>query len=352
MPQPDFINSKKAALNALGSLAEGTGKDYFPYAEKTLNAMLHEECGSFWSYHGVVRAASMEILPSLLRVVCLQNGPTEEPKAGELINLNPITAEVCNAIVATVLNCIADDTDKRAVSSALEAIGEVIPMIGVALLAFEVPGAETPIQFGQMLFSQLQSILKEKTPCQMTSEIVDEEDDDGDHDALVVGSACNTLGVLAKVLGTQFVSYFSEFERPLLRYMKPSRTHADRTMVLGCLSDIAEGMGNAVAPLAERMLPLAEKCLQDNMSPVRRNAAVLIGTLCGYAPDVLAPKFTAILGMLYPLCVRRAEESEMNAGGADVDNALACSVPYDSSQARCSTITKCFTCSIKCTPYS
>lgn len=65
--------------------------------------------------------------------------------------------------------------------------------------------------------------LQESAPCQRNQEGGDDEDDEGGHDNLVMDSVTDLIGVLAKVIGPNFVQYFDAFQKPLMKFAKPKR---------------------------------------------------------------------------------------------------------------------------------
>ena len=76
-------------------------------------------------------------------------------------------------------------------------------------------------------------------PCQLKiegGEIGD--DDDDDHDNLVMDAACDLIGTCAKHCGAQIDQYFASFFPALLKFTKSSRSYTDRAMAIGCIGEV------------------------------------------------------------------------------------------------------------------
>ena len=46
-------------------------------------------------------------------------------------------------------------------------------------------------------------------------------------------SASDLIGTLSKTVGDQMIPFFDQLQKPLLRFMKPSRPFSDRAMAIG-----------------------------------------------------------------------------------------------------------------------
>lgn len=64
-----FINSKKAALTAIGALAENTLAAFSPYLQRTLEVLMTPEIGALFSLHDVIRAEALTILQVSFTVI-------------------------------------------------------------------------------------------------------------------------------------------------------------------------------------------------------------------------------------------------------------------------------------------
>jgi hypothetical protein len=167
-------------------------------------------------------------------------------------------------------------------------------------------------------------LLVEKSPCQKASKMESHGDDeDEDHDNVVMDALTDLIGELAKVLKENFVTYFDEFQKHLLKFTKPSRTHSDRSMAIGCYAEVVAEIGPAAVKYADFLLPVIQASLTDSMEGVRRNSAFCVGVLVQSTGSALSSQFIHILQWLHPLCVRKDSQKTSDVGGADVDNALS-----------------------------
>lgn len=316
-----FVNSKKAALTALGALAEHTKQCFAPFLGDTLQALLTEDIGSICSMHDVVRAEALSILQYMVGVATASSGITEKPKFGEVLTLNEATRDVSQAVMRAYVGTLTTDDEKMPVAYACEGLCGVLKKLG--LVALQLTDSDSKPIAPKLMDSVLQ-ILAEKAPCQSTvqHDDADDEEDDDHHDNLVMDSITDVVGELAKVMGPNYVPYFDEFHKHLIRFTKATRSHTDRSMAIGCYGEVVGEIGPAAAKYADILLPMVQAGMSDPMEGVRRNAAFSAGMLVQSTGTTLVPQFMNILQWLHPLCVRRSAQ-QSDTGGADVDNALA-----------------------------
>lgn len=318
-----FINSKKAALSAIGSLAEHTGAAFFPFLEDTLNAIIAEQVGVVYSFHRIIRAEAYTSLQYMLKVACLTSGFTEPPAKGAVLQLDPLVTEVSHVVLTSYLTAMIDDIEMLPASFAIEGLMGALELVGVAALT--LCDKESNVAYGDALVEHIGIILKEKAASQTAqNKDEEEEDEDKDHDNLVMDATCDLISGMAKVIGAGFVQYFEKFKKPLLKYTKPSRSYSDRAMVIGCYAEVMKEIGTDAAKYADSIFPVVQVGLGDSMEAVRRNSAYCVGVLAEILPpDALAPHVPELLQWLHPLCVRTSDVVMTDMGGADVDNALA-----------------------------
>jgi len=150
----------------------------------------------------------------------------------------------------------------------------------------------------------------------------DDEDDNG-HDNLVMDSVVEVIGALAKAIGPAFAPYFEPFRLPLLKFTKSGRSYSDKAMAIGCFAEVIDEMGSIDPGSAQWVLPLFCGGLEDEMESVRRNSAFGLGAFCAAVGPAAAAHYPMILQSLRPLCVRSQSQAASDAGGADIDNAIA-----------------------------
>ena len=318
-----FINTKKAALTALGALAEHTKESFYPYLEDSMSMLLIEGVGACYSYHGAIRAEAMICLEQLTRVVCARHGPHEDPLKGVSTPLNAVVNEVMKAALTTFINVMDQDAEKEPVAAAVEGVAAILGRIGLVGLMI-MTDDKPPRNMAEPLFQVLTKLVSEKAACQTETNFEQHEgDDDDDHDAVVMDSVSDLIGTLAKVMGAEFMPVFDSWVKPLLKFAKANRLYTDRSMVMGCFAEVIGEFGAPAIKYADTVLPIIKVGLGDEMEPVRRNAAYAMGVFVEATGDALGGSILPILQAIHPLCVRPAHQQGSDCGGADIDNAIA-----------------------------
>lgn len=318
-----FINTKKAALTALGALAEHTKVSFYPYLEDSMGMLLMEGIGACYSYHGAIRAEAMTCLEQLTQVVCAKHGPHEDPLKGVTMTLNTVVTEVMKAALTTFINVMDQDAEKEPVAAAVEGVAAILNRIGIAALSI-MTDDKPPRPMAEPLFEVMTKLVNEKAACHTESNFEQHEgDDDDDHDAIVMDSVSDLIGTLGKVMGAAFMPVFDSWVKPLLKFSKPNRLYTDRSMVIGCFAEVVGEFGAPAIKYADVLLPIIKVGLGDEMEPVRRNAAYAVGVFVEATGDALGPNILPMLQALHPVCIRAAHQQGSDCGGADIDNALA-----------------------------
>jgi importin-4 len=323
-----FVNSKKAALCAIGSLADHTGASFYPYLEKTLNALLHEQHGPLWSFHRIIRAEALVSLQYLVKVACLNFGPVTPPNKGEIIELHPVVRECVIATTTTCINAMVADVEKLPAAFSIESLESILKSVGMA--AMTLMDVESEKSYGDLIMQNILTLLKEKGKSQTVMKREQhqqqhDEDDDDDHDNLVMDAVCDLIATLAKVIGEGYLPFFEPMVKYLVKFTKKNRPHSDRAMAIGCFGEVINEVGQVAGDkFADMLLPILRDGVADSMESVRRNASYSLGILCQRSPAKMSSSGAClqVLQWLYPLCVRSTEEVLTDVGGADSDNAL------------------------------
>jgi len=356
--QEGFINSKKAALTAIGALAENTLEAFAPYLQKTLQVLMTPETGVLFSLHDVIRAEALSILQFLLLSACRAEGvlteAASEAVSGSVLSLTAGVVEVGAAVMQAYLTAMNTDRDLVPISYACEGVSGVLRSLGLAALGLPLrpitdsnkatnnAAAEETGPLLNKLMETVHNLLQEKSPAQKLAKKMElqhlavggtgggdaDDEEEEDHDNVVIDSVTDLVGELAKVMKAEFVPYFRVFHKALLKFTKPSRPHSDRAMAIGCYAEVlAELGGAAVMEYAEVLLPVVRVGCTDTMESVRRNSAFCLGVFVESTGPALSGYFLQMLTWLHPLCVRPAGQQVVgggaDVGGADVDNALS-----------------------------
>uniref|UniRef100_A0A7S1BKP6 Importin N-terminal domain-containing protein n=2 Tax=Corethron hystrix TaxID=216773 RepID=A0A7S1BKP6_9STRA len=308
-----LIDTKKAAITAIGEIAAHTGPAFVPYLESTVDAL--RGVSGYW--HPLVKAECAEALPSLLvsSIAANHNGKVLWVK-GNTDGGNPMsehTNSLCSAIMGLLTEMIADE-EKEVVAKACEGIQQTIELCGPYALA---PVANECLKRTLDLISLL-------APCQQDDEEFDEEVDD--HDSFMT-SVTDLIGSFGRVMGQQFSQFVPGFLPPICNFCKPTRPASDRAMALGCLGEIVQEVGEGVSEhWMGVFFPAVLSGLADGELNVRRNSAFCAGACCKSFGLLPIPQYPQILTALSPLFV--LEKAGPSGGvtdpaGACVDNAVA-----------------------------
>ena len=319
-----FINTKKAALTALGALAQYSKDAFNPYLEQSIHTILDDENGSFQSFHAIVRGESICTIKYFVTVAksCSEYKDLVVTK-GQMLNIpnGSILQKVTQTVMNVFMKDILVDEEKDCVAEAIAGIEYVVKELGMAGILVPDETGVTPM--AQNVMKIILEILSEKLPCQQAHEDNDDEDDN-DHDDLVMDSTIDLIGCLAKMIGNEFVPYFDEFYKQLLKFMKPSRSYSDRSMAIGCFAEVLAEIGYETSKYLEYIVPYIQVNLQDPIEGVRRNAAYCIAAIVESMNTTLNhSQILQFLNWLSPLCHRDATKLGSDVGGADVDNALS-----------------------------
>ncbi len=272
-----FVNSKKAAITAIGVLAEHTKEAFFPFLEDTINALLVEGMGALHSLHDTVRAEGVSVLPHLVGVACAKYGPLEHPRKGHIVGLNDIVSQVVKVSLSGCISIMEQDVDKQPVATACEAIVGILEHVGMAALILQ---DDKGTHFAQAIMAVVKTLLSEKARCQTATKLEGaDDDDDDDHDNVVMDSVTELIGALAKNIGADFEPYFSAFHPLLLKFTKQSRPHSDRAMAIGCDAEVISEIGPKATAYAETLLPILEVILLFFSYPLLMLISDLLGIL-------------------------------------------------------------------------
>jgi hypothetical protein len=319
-----FINTKRAAVIALGALAEHTKEAYLPYLKASLESVMTEEIGSAYSLHEDIRAESFLTFPKFIKCALHGMGITSAPPAGQVLPIGEHVTKMLTASLVICLSAIEEDEDKPAVAAAIESLEAIMKEVGVVALHLSDNDERNPQVIIARIMNLILMLLAEKTTCQTSTDADahDEEDDSENENAIMVATS-DLITTLARLLRADFKVYFDEFHKYLIKFAKPNRTYSDRSMAIGCYADVLACLGTASLTYADSVMPIAQAGLADPMEGMRRNSAVCVGSLVESAGEALHPHYMLLLEWLHPLCVRQEKHRMSDNGGADVDNALA-----------------------------
>ncbi|KAD4179444.1 hypothetical protein E3N88_28035 [Mikania micrantha] len=286
------LDEKAAATQALGLFALHTKSAYAPYLEESLRILVKHSC----YFHEDVRLQAITGLKSNLNACpVLQDGAS---KAREIL------ASVMNIYIKTM----NEDDDKEVVAQACMSVADIIKDFGYAAVEPYMP----------RLVESTLVLLKQESVCQQIESDSDIDDDDTEHDEVLMDAVSDLLPAFAKAMGSHFAPIFATLFDPLMKFAKGSRTAQDRTMVVACLAEVAQDMGAPIAAYVDAVMPLVLKELASSSETNRRNAAFCAGELCKNGGASSLKYFGDVLRALYPLFGESEPDDAVkdNAAGA------------------------------------
>nr|DAD39713.1 TPA_asm: hypothetical protein HUJ06_014036 [Nelumbo nucifera] len=219
------LDEKAAATQAIGLFALHTKSSYAPYLEESLRILVRHS-GYF---HEDVRLQAIISLKHMLTVAQAvfqghNEGSTKEK-------------EVLDTVMNIYIKTMTEDDDKEVVAQACENIADIIK---------ENEYMSLEPYFPRLVDATL-VLLREDSACQHTESDSDIEDEDTEHDEVLMDAVSDLLPAFAKSMGSQFGPIFAELFGPLMKFAKASRPPQDRTMVVACLAEVAQEMGSPIA---------------------------------------------------------------------------------------------------------
>ncbi|GMH91126.1 hypothetical protein TL16_g11966, partial [Triparma laevis f. inornata] len=306
-----MLEAKKAAITALGEMANHCGQDFMPYIEKSAECM--KKASSYW--HPAIKAEIARGYPALVVCSVAAHHPDGKvPWEKGNVNHNPMSAHTAGLASAVLKELIPyfQNPEQEVVAVSCEAIGNVIELCGPASL---VPVANEVLQGILML-------LESKSPCQEDYEGEDDEEDDEDEHENFMNAVMDLLGSVARVMGAQMGQFLPNFLTPIMNFSKSSRPTNDRSMAIGCLGELAQGCEQAIMPSwGSVFMPLIFQGLNDEEFAVKRNAAFTLGVCAEALKDQISTQYPALLQALSPLFTIDVNESD--GAAACKDNAAA-----------------------------
>eukprot|EP00842_Homolaphlyctis_polyrhiza_P003319 jgi/Hompol1/3989/HPOL_006868-RA len=209
-----------------------------------------------------------------------------------------------------------------ALSRILEEFNDTIKLVGPAALSFDYNDPdEVSKNICDGLAVMLLKIFKNEHVCQLSND--DElsgagaDDELAELDGLVINTAADALGAMAAALGAQFANYFTQFFPLIAKFYHKSRPVSDRSLAIGTLAEIADGLEEGVTQFVGDMLPILIRSLRDEEEEVRSNGAFAVGVLVENSTSDLSSHYSQILQLLRPLFSHDAQSNITdNACGA------------------------------------
>ncbi|GFP99204.1 probable importin subunit beta-4 [Phtheirospermum japonicum] len=254
------LDEKAAATQALGLFALHTKTSYAPYIEETLKILVRHST----YFHEDVRLQAIISLKYILTAVqaVFQNHNEGIAK----------TKEVLDTVMNIYIKTMSDDDDKEVVAQACLSIADIINDVGyVAVEPYMLRIVEATLV-----------LLREESACQLIESDNEVDEDDTEHDEVLMDAVSDLLPAFAKAM------------------------------------DVAQHMGAPIADYVDALMPLVLKELGSPDSTNRRNGAFCAGELCKNGGNSALKHYADILNRLYPLFGETEPDNAVrdNAAGA------------------------------------
>lgn len=296
---------KEVSADALLEIFRNTRNHFMPYLEPVVKALL-ELLEHFWD--GIRKAAATTLLSYVATFNELSNLPRYTPG----IHPAPLPAnmqQLVDAILPPIIEMWKEEDDRDVVNSLCEDFQVLIEKVGPAIIV--------PTHLDTICHLALQ-ILERKAPCQLDG---DEDDDapaaaseqpaeQSEYDSLLICSACDLVGSIAKALGGDFGQAFDQFLPQMAKYYHPSRTATERSTAIGSMAEVVEAMGSSITSYTPQLLQLGLQGLADEHAEVTSNAAFLVGTLVQSTTTDLSRQFPQLLAALQPLFTLKSQDKD------------------------------------------
>ncbi|XP_020551643.1 importin-4 isoform X2 [Sesamum indicum] len=269
------LDEKAAATQALGLFALHTKSSYAPYIEETLKILVRHST----YFHEDVRLQAIISLKYILTAIraVFQNHNEGITKIKEVLDT------VMNIYIKTM----SEDDDKEVVAQACMSIADITNDFGYMAVEPYMP----------RLVEATLVLLREESSCQLIESDSEIDDDDKEHDEVLMDAVSDLLPAFAK---------------------KQSRPPQDRTMVVATLAEVAQHMGAPIAGYVDAVMHLVLKELGSPEATNRRNAAFCVGELCKNGGNSVLKYYADVLPRLYPLFGESEPDNAVrdNAAGA------------------------------------
>ncbi|KAG9295040.1 hypothetical protein G9A89_017834 [Geosiphon pyriformis] len=306
------VDEKEIAADAIGEIFEHTRGHFLPYVE-TCTKELQKLCNHY--SEGVRKAAACSLFNFLATFYLMSDPAPWQPGLPVKVPLHENVTTMAKAVFPEILTMWEEEESKMVVVQICQELNEVLKGCGPAVIA----------DYVDQIANNCLQILQKQAACQQDQEdeegILD-EDEEAEHDALLINACSDLVAAMALALGSDFASYFKKKTKPT----------SDRSMAIGCLGECVLGLKSASSQFTEQLLPIFLKALGDEDDEVRSNAAYAIGLLCFYTNVNIIGQYGAILTALHPLITRQSASNVTdNACGAVCRMILAHSeaIPLD-----------------------
>nr|KAJ3419498.1 hypothetical protein HK105_006877 [Polyrhizophydium stewartii] len=295
-------HEKASSFSALGELFAATRSAFMPYVADVLNAAN----GATQHFNEEVRISAAQCLLRFFTTVFSMAHPGEwTPGLPLAVPAHENVVSVAQLALGGVITMLEEEDSRMVMARLLQELTETIKQVGPAAVAFEFTDSphESPRHL-DALTGLLQLLFTGEHGCQI-SEDFDPSAGQGDEelaelDALVISTAADVLGALAAALGPNFPHVFAPFLPLIAKHYQKSRPVSDRSMAVGSLAEIVDGLESGISQFTGDLLQLFMRALRDDEEEVRSNAVFGLGVLIQYSTVDLTSYYPQLLQLLHP----------------------------------------------------
>jgi hypothetical protein len=294
-----IAQEKESSVDTLGELFAATKSAFMPFLPDSINSALT----LLGHYHESVRITSANTLLKVLNTAySMVHSDEWEPGLPLKYTPHENVVNIAKLVIEGVVALLADEDERMVVTQVFQSIGETLKICGPLPVSGNCSQESFQGTHLDLLANQLLLVLQDVHPCQNRDESFEEEDEDlAELDALVITAAADTVASLAAAVGPKFAIYFEKFSPCIARFFKPSKPLADRSMAIGALAEIVDGLEDGCTPYTGDLMQLFMKGMQDPEDEVKSNAAFGAGVLCTHSTSDVSGYYPQLLQLLHPL---------------------------------------------------
>ncbi|KAJ3343389.1 hypothetical protein HDU93_008754 [Gonapodya sp. JEL0774] len=281
---------KEIAADALGELFVATQSHYMPFVEESINALI----GLLEHYFSGVRRSAASSLFKFVATFYKMSNP-QQWVAGFPVQV-PVHDNVKNIaklVMEGIIKMLKEEEDRMCVIQVGQDFAECLKSVGPVLID----------GYQEDILTQVVQILDGSHICQLDIDGEEnsgdntspEEDEQAEYDALTISSASDMLGSIARATGPSFAAALPSILPHVAKYYKATRSSSDRSMAVGCLGEITDGLKGGVTQFAPAILELLVKAIEDEEEDVRSNAIWATGLVLYNTEGDLTQLYALIL---------------------------------------------------------
>lgn len=287
------LDEKGASILALGTIANAVQSDFAPYFDASLAVLTKY---SEYPHAHIRRQVAITLKCVVSSIVPKPVGPEIQDKK---------LKHIVDTLIELYINIMNEDDDPETVARACESITSICKEIGIAAIKSNL----------KSIVSSIIKLLKKEGAANQSQL---KEDDDEDHDIVLIDAVSDLIDELARCVGPQFVPHFKKIFPVLIKYLEHSAID-DRTMAIGTLAEVCKALGSSADPFVDDIFKFSIRSANEVHFNSKRNALFGLGVLAQNSPQKAIPYLEKIASIAVPVL---QNGNELEAGL--VDNSAGC----------------------------